>query len=219
MPGRNNLGLGRHWHFWAVNGWLLAGLIYVVLLFATPQWRRLVPTSWEIFPAAWQAIVAYAHFRLPPEGNPFNAIQQLTYFFIIFILSPLQIVTGIMMSPALAARFPWFPRILGGRQAARSLHFIGLIVFVAFIAAHVTLVLAHGFTREMTKIVLGNEASSHAGRYCHWTACHRCGLRLSFLGYDVIPWPLQPRQSGCWKSASILCDGFSFILGIHGKTI
>jgi len=85
LPGHNNLGLGRHWHFWALNGWLLAGLIYVVLLFTTPQWRRLVPTSWEIFPTAWQAIVAYAHFRLPPNGNPFNGIQQLTYFFVIFI--------------------------------------------------------------------------------------------------------------------------------------
>jgi methionine sulfoxide reductase catalytic subunit len=66
------------------------------------------------------------------------------------------------MSPALAARFPWFPRILGGRQAARSLHFIGLIVFVVFIAGHVILVVAHGFTLEMGKIVLGDEASSHA---------------------------------------------------------
>jgi methionine sulfoxide reductase catalytic subunit len=161
LPGRNNLGLGRHWHFWAVNGWLLAGLIYVVVLFVTPQWRRLVPTSWEIFPAAWQAVVAYLHFRLPPVGNPFNAIQQLTYFFVIFILSPFQIVTGIMMSPALAARFPWFPRIFGGRQAARSLHFIGLIIFVVFIAAHLTLVAAHGFAVEMAKIVLGDEARSH----------------------------------------------------------
>jgi methionine sulfoxide reductase catalytic subunit len=79
LPGENNLGLGRHWHFWAVNGWLLAGLIYVILLFTTPQWRRLVPTSWDIFRAAWQAVVAYFHFRLPPEGNPFNAIQQPTY--------------------------------------------------------------------------------------------------------------------------------------------
>src|SRR5213082_37585 len=84
-------------------------LIYVILLFATPQWRRLMPTSWNIFPSAWQAVVAYFHFRLPPEGNPFNAIQQLTYCFIIFILSPFQIITGIMMSPALCARFPRFP--------------------------------------------------------------------------------------------------------------
>jgi sulfoxide reductase catalytic subunit YedY len=163
LPGRNNLGLGRHWHFWALNGWLLAGLIYVVLLFTTPQWRRLVPTSWEIFPTAWQAIVAYVHFRLPPTGNPFNGIQQLTYFFVIFILSPFQIVTGIMMSPALAARFPWFPRIVGGRQSARSLHFIGLIILVVFIVVHVILVVAHGFGLEMAKIVLGDEARSQAG--------------------------------------------------------
>lgn len=160
LPGRNNLGLGRHWHFWALNGWLLTGVVYVVLLFTTPQWRRLVPTSWEIFLTAWQAIVAYAHFGLPADGNPFNGVQQLTYFFVIFILSPFQIVTGIMMSPALAARFPWFPRILGGRQAARSLHFIGLIIFVVFIFIHVTLVVAHGFTAEMAKIVLGCEVCS-----------------------------------------------------------
>ncbi len=162
LPGDNNLGLGRHWHFWAVNGWLLAGLIYVILLFTTPQWRRLVPTSPDIFPAAWQAVVAYLHFRLPPEGNPFNAIQQLTYCFIIFILSPFQILTGIMMSPALGARLPRFPRILGGRQAARSLHFIGLIVFTGFIVVHISLVIAHGLQREMAKIVLGDEAASHA---------------------------------------------------------
>jgi len=162
LPGRNNLGLGRHWHFWAATGWLLAGLIYVILLFATPQWRRLLPTSWDIFPSAWQAVVAYVHFRLPPEGNPFNAIQQLTYCFVIFILSPLQIVTGIMMSPALGARFPWLPKILGGRQAARSLHFIGVIIFVGFIIVHISLVIAHGFGREMAKIVLGDEASSYA---------------------------------------------------------
>ena len=161
LPGQNNLGLGRHWHFWGVGGWVLTGLIYIVLLFGTPQWRRLVPTSWDVLPATCQAVVAYAHFRLPPEGNPFNGIQQLAYFFVILVLSPLQIVTGIMMSPALAARFPRFPRIFGGRQAARSLHFIGLILFVGFIVIHISLVVAHGFAREMAKIVLGSESSSH----------------------------------------------------------
>jgi methionine sulfoxide reductase catalytic subunit len=162
LPGRNNLGLGRHWHFWGVIGWVVTGLVYVILLFATPQWRRLMPASWDIFPAAWQAITAYAHLRLPPEGNPFNGIQQLTYFFVILILSPLQILTGIMMSPALAARFPWFSGIFGGRQAARSLHFIGLIVFAGFILVHVSLVVAHGFGLEMAKIVLGGGDHSHA---------------------------------------------------------
>jgi DMSO/TMAO reductase YedYZ molybdopterin-dependent catalytic subunit/thiosulfate reductase cytochrome b subunit len=160
LPGRNNLGLGRHWHFWAVNGWLLTGLIYVVQLLTTSQWRRLVPTSWGIFPAAWQAILIYAQLRIPPAGNPFNAVQQLTYFLVIFVLSPLQIVTGLMMSASIGARFPWFPRIIGGRQAARSVHFIGLITFVVFVTVHIALVIAHGFQLEMAKIVLGGEAHS-----------------------------------------------------------
>jgi len=162
LPGGNNLGLGRHWHAWAECGWLLAGLTYVILLFVTPQWPRLVPTSWEIIPAAWQAIVTYLHFRLPADGNPFNAVQQLVYFFVVFFLSPFQIVTGVMMSAALAARFPWFPAIVGGRQAARSLHFIGLIIFSGFIVAHIGLVIAHGLPSEMAKIVLGSDACSHA---------------------------------------------------------
>jgi sulfoxide reductase catalytic subunit YedY len=182
LPGKNNLGLGRHWHFWAGIGWLLAGLIYVVLLFTTPQWRRLVPTSWEIFPAAWQAVVTYLHFRLPPAGNPFNAIQQLAYFFVIFVLSPFQIVTGIMMSPALAARFSWFSRIVGGHQAARSLHFIGLIIFIGFIIVHISLVIAHGFKSEMAKIVLGDESYSHAIATIVGLAAIAAVIAFHFLG-------------------------------------
>src|SRR5512142_1292668 len=50
QPGGNSLGLGRHWHFFAVIFWVLNGLAYVVLLFATGHWRRLVPTSWAIIP-------------------------------------------------------------------------------------------------------------------------------------------------------------------------
>ncbi|KYF91547.1 hypothetical protein BE17_30905 [Sorangium cellulosum] len=162
LPGRNNLGLGRHWHFWSVVGWTVVGLAYVVLLVATPQWRRLVPTSWGVFPGAWRALTTYLSMSLPPEGNPYNPLQQLTYFAVIFGLAPLQIVTGIMMSPALSARFPWFPRLVGGRQAARSLHFLGLVAFALFGVVHVALVVAHGFGAEMANIVLGSNAASHA---------------------------------------------------------
>jgi len=161
MPGRNNLGLGRHWHFWSVVGWVFVGVIYVVLLVVTPQWRRLVPTSWSIFPGAWHVFKTYLSLNLPPEGNPYNPLQQLTYFVVVFGLAPMQIVTGIMMSPAIAARFPWFPRLLGGRQAARSLHFLGLVAFSLFTIGHVAHVVAHGFGAEMAKIVLGSKSASH----------------------------------------------------------
>jgi DMSO/TMAO reductase YedYZ molybdopterin-dependent catalytic subunit/thiosulfate reductase cytochrome b subunit len=160
LPGGKHLGLGRQWHFLGVLGWMLTGLTYVVLLFVTPEWRRLVPTSWDVFPQAVQSIVMYLRLELPPAGNPFNAAQQLAYFVVIFLLSPLQIATGIAMAPAVAARFPWYTAIFGGRQRARTLHFIGLVAFVSFIVHHVTLVFAHGFGDELAAIVLGVERNA-----------------------------------------------------------
>jgi sulfoxide reductase catalytic subunit YedY len=126
-------------------------------LFVTPEWRRLVPTSWDIFPQAWQSALLYLRLELPPAGNPFNAAQQLVYFSVIFLLSPFQIVTGLAMAPAVAARFPWYTALFGGRQRARSLHFIGLVAFVSFIIHHITLVFAHGLGDELAAIVLGVE--------------------------------------------------------------
>lgn len=157
LPGRNNLGLGRHWHFWSVTGWLLCGIVYVATIAMTSEWQRLVPTSWSIFPRAWDALVTYAHLEIPADAHPYNALQQLTYFVVIFALTPLQIVSGLAMSPALGARFPRASRLLGGRQAARSVHFLGLVGFCAFFVVHVSLVIVHGFGQGMSVIVLGGE--------------------------------------------------------------
>ena len=59
LPGGRRLGLGRHWHFASVYGWILTGLVYVVLLFTADQWRRLVPTSLDVFPQAWSEALVY----------------------------------------------------------------------------------------------------------------------------------------------------------------
>ncbi|HEX6989337.1 MAG TPA: molybdopterin-dependent oxidoreductase [Bacillota bacterium] len=155
LPGRDHLGLGRYWHFVSLIGWVLTGLLYVALLFATPQWRRLIPTSWEVFPAAWDALVTYLRFDIPEAEGVFNPLQQLVYAFVVLILSPLQILTGIAMSPAIAARFPGYARLFGGQQAARSLHFIGLVAFTVFTLIHLGAVVAHGLGHELAKIVLG----------------------------------------------------------------
>ena len=155
LPGRDHLGLGRYWHFAALAGWIVTGAVYVLLLFASPQWQRLVPTSLDIFPKAAEAALAYFQLQSPPAGDPYNALQQLAYFGVIFVLSPLQIATGLAMSPAVAGRFPWYPRLFGGRQAARSIHFLGLIAFIVFIVHHTALVIADGLTTGLSKIVLG----------------------------------------------------------------
>jgi methionine sulfoxide reductase catalytic subunit len=162
LPGRNNLGLGRHWHFWSVTGWVLCGAVYFATILLTSEWRRLVPTSWSIVPAAGDALLEYASLRIPGGGDQYNALQQLTYFLLIFGLTPLQILSGLAMSPALAARFPRLSRFLGGRQAARSVHFLGLVAFVLFFVVHVSLVVAHGLGVGMEKIVLGSEGRSES---------------------------------------------------------
>ncbi|WP_197513860.1 cytochrome b/b6 domain-containing protein, partial [Mycobacterium sp. 1165178.9] len=66
LPGHKKLGMGRHWHFFSVIGWILVGLSYYILLFTTGQWHRYWPASWSIFPEAWNDVVTYMSFNLPP---------------------------------------------------------------------------------------------------------------------------------------------------------
>ncbi|MHB1908955.1 MAG: molybdopterin-dependent oxidoreductase [Nitrososphaerales archaeon] len=155
LPGRNNLGLGRHWHFFSIIFWVGNGIVYYILLFATGLWRTLIPTSFSFFPDAFKTMLAMAQGHLPPPGNPFDPAQQLAYAGVIFVLGPLMLLTGSAMSPAVGARFPWYPRIFGGRQVARSIHFLCMIGFVLFIIMHISLVLLDNFQANMANIVLG----------------------------------------------------------------
>jgi DMSO/TMAO reductase YedYZ molybdopterin-dependent catalytic subunit len=161
LPGGKRLGMGRHWHLVAVLGWVMTGTGYVAALFATSEWRRLVPTSWSIVPGAWHTLVAYLHLRVT-EGHPFNPLQQLAYFAVVFLLGPLTIATGAAMSPALIARFPRYARMFGGKQAARSIHFLCLVAFVLFTLVHTAMVILHGLPTGFAKIVLGSGRADHA---------------------------------------------------------
>jgi DMSO/TMAO reductase YedYZ molybdopterin-dependent catalytic subunit/thiosulfate reductase cytochrome b subunit len=169
LPGyRHTVGMARHWHFLSVLFWVGNGLVFVVLLFATSQWQRLVPTSWRIVPDAWAVFVHYATFHLPPEPNGFshfNALQQLTYFGVVFVLAPLAILTGPSMSPALTNRFKSYPFLPGNRQIGRSLHFLVMVAFVGFIIGHVALVTITGLTRNLNHIVRGTDDTNPAGLY------------------------------------------------------
>jgi DMSO/TMAO reductase YedYZ molybdopterin-dependent catalytic subunit/thiosulfate reductase cytochrome b subunit len=162
-PGGNNLGLGRIWHFFIVIFWILNGVVYIALLILSGEWTRLVPTDWSIFPRAWETFLTYATFQLPPasEFQPYDALQQLTYFAVVFLLGPFLIATGAAQSPAIAARFPWYLKIFGGRQAARSLHFLGLLAFVAFIAVHTLLVIVTGAGKNFALIFFGQAGAAY----------------------------------------------------------
>jgi len=169
LPGKESLGLGRYWHFFSAPCWLIVGILYLVVMFTSPQWQRLVPTSWDIFPCAGRAMLEYLklgtpepddpRFSIGPGYLPFNALQQLTYFGLIFFLVPFQIATGLAQSPSLLARFPWYGRLFGNRQAARSLHFLGLVMIGGFFVIHIIMVFWHNFAKEMDKMVLNQPHS------------------------------------------------------------
>jgi thiosulfate reductase cytochrome b subunit len=130
--------------------WIANGVVFVVLLFVTGQWMRIVPTSWEVFPNALSAALQYASLDWPTENGwvNYNSLQQLSYFAITFLAAPLAILSGVRLSgvwPKDAERLNRLYPI----EWARRVHFPTMLFFVAFIVVHVALVLATGALRNL----------------------------------------------------------------------
>jgi methionine sulfoxide reductase catalytic subunit len=110
--------------------------------------------------------VHYATFHMPPEPDGFyryNSLQHLSYGAVVFVLAPLSILTGFAMSPAVDSHFKRCPRLFGNHQAARSIHFLLLLVFLAFTTVHVFFVVLTGFAQNMDHIVMGTDETGISG--------------------------------------------------------
>lgn len=165
IPGlRHTLGLSRWWHFSVNLLWTVNGILFYVLLFATDQWQRIVPITWEVFPAALSTSIQYASLNFPvDEGwTRYNGLQQLTYFITVFVAAPVSIITGFMQGPAISNRLGWFGRVLD-RQRARSVHFISFLWFVLFIIAHGVMVFVTGLRQNTNHMFAGIDDESWSG--------------------------------------------------------
>lgn len=165
LPGlRHSIGLARWWHLGVDTLWLANGLVFYVLLFATGEWRRIVPTSWQVFPDAASVLLQYASLRWPADDGwvAYNGLQALAYFVTVFVAAPMALVTGLGMSPALSTRFHGVSKRLS-IQTARSLHFLVLCWFLLFILLHVTLVVATGALRNLNHVYAGTDARDWVG--------------------------------------------------------
>jgi DMSO/TMAO reductase YedYZ molybdopterin-dependent catalytic subunit/thiosulfate reductase cytochrome b subunit len=185
LPGyRHTVGIARVWHFVTVPFFLLNGVVFVFLLFLTDQWKRLVPVSWKILPDSWAVFVHYATLHMPVEPNGFyhyNALQQLSYFGVVFVLAPLAMLTGMAMSPAIENRFHWYPKLFGNRQSARSIHFLVMASYVIFIVIHVYLVATTGLVRNMNHITRNSDdAANPLGLYVG------SGIVLATVGFCIV---------------------------------
>lgn len=161
-PTRISLDLWFHLTLDAL--WVLNGIIFIVLLFASGQWARIVPTSWDIIPNALSAGLQYLSLNWPTESGwvNYNALQVLAYFVTVFIAAPLAIITGLRMSGA------WPKKAVALNKAypmelARALHFPVMIYFVAFTVVHVALVLATGALRNLNHMYASNNSDGWTG--------------------------------------------------------
>ncbi|MFJ4036526.1 cytochrome b/b6 domain-containing protein [Microbacterium sp. NPDC090007] len=130
--------------------WIANGVVFVVLLFVTGQWMRIVPTSWEVFPNALSAALQYVSLDWPTENGwvNYNSLQQLSYFAITFVAAPLAIVSGVRLSGVWPKDAEKLNRLYPV-EWARAVHFPVMLFFVAFIVVHVFLVLATGALRNL----------------------------------------------------------------------
>lgn len=154
VPSYYDLGTGRVVHFffawilvaaWCV--WLIASLLNGHL------WRDIVPKARDLRRLP-RDVTDHLRLRLP-HGRSYNVLQKLSYAFILIVVIPGMILTGLTMSPGMDSAWPWLLDVFGGRQTARLLHFCGLLIILAFFIVHIVMVVLAGPFNELRSIVTG----------------------------------------------------------------
>ena len=164
IPGYFWLAGGRRWHFFF--GWVfaIAGFVYIVFNGLNGHVGKFILTARDVkkLPAM---VLYYLHFRRQsPQDGEYNPLQKLAYTSVFFILTPLIVVTGLAMSPQMNTAFHWLPQIFGGRQSARSIHFLLTFAFVLFTLGHVFMVITTGLLNNMRSMVTGWYWEKHGTR-------------------------------------------------------
>lgn len=156
MPDQN--GWSRYLHFEAAWVAVLTGLVYVLWSLVSGHLRNLIPAGNDRTLRAYRDRILRYLRRRPPDREEkwsYNVLQQTAYVVVIFVLFPLIIWTGLAMSPSLTSSFPWIAWLLGGRQSARTLHFIDTGLLLLFLLVHVTMVAVSGFKSRMRAMITG----------------------------------------------------------------
>lgn len=157
LPSYRDLATGRRWHFFFAWLFVLNGLAYLAYSFWSGHVRRdLAPTRGELEHVG-TSLSEHIRFRFPKgeEAKRYNVLQKLAYLAVIFGLLPLVILSGLTMSPALDAAFPFLLDLFGGRQSARTVHFLCATGIVLFVLVHVFMVLVSGVWNNLRSMITG----------------------------------------------------------------
>jgi len=159
IPANYNLAISRRWHllFALVFAFGLLGYMIVSLInrhFA----RKLALRRADVSPAHLAADVRdHLNLRFHDADDPgaYNSLQKWSYILILFVALPLMIFTGLALSPGMDAAWPWLLDLFGGRQSARSIHFVTSALIGGFVVLHLTLVILAGAGNELRSMITG----------------------------------------------------------------
>lgn len=159
IPSYRDLATGRRWHFFFA--WLLVfnGALYFSISFFRGHIKRdLLPTRKQLAPTQilrdfWNHLTL--RFPKGEAARHYNSLQKLAYLTILFLIAPMILATGLTMSPDIDAGYPWLVTLFGGRQSARTLHFICAMAVVLFIVIHLAMVVLSGPVNEIRSMITG----------------------------------------------------------------
>ncbi|MCJ2025271.1 cytochrome b/b6 domain-containing protein [Methylobacterium sp. J-067] len=157
LPANQDLATGRRWHF--LFAWFLVinGALYLLYgLFSGQLRRRLIPEGDQIRDFSG-SVKEHLLLKFPEgeEAKRYNVIQKLTYLGVVLVLLPAMVLAGLAMSPGVDAAWPWLTELFGGRQSARSVHFIAAGLLVLFVVVHLVLVLVSGVVNNLRGMITG----------------------------------------------------------------
>ncbi|MGA0603233.1 cytochrome b/b6 domain-containing protein [Caulobacter sp. KR2-114] len=155
LPDFRDLALGRRWHFFFA--WLFAGNLVLMLGYglASGRYRTMLAPSFADLRGIGRDIVDHLRLRFAQDAGGYNVLQKLAYLGVVGLLAPLMLLTGLCLSPGLDAVFPWLPGLLGGRQTARTIHFISAAGIALYVAVHLAMVVASGPINNLRAIITG----------------------------------------------------------------
>ena len=160
LPATQDLATGRRWHF--LFAWILAinGVVYIAYGLISGHFvRDLIPRLRE-FAAIPHDIVMHLKLRFShgSDAPQYNILQKLTYGLILFVVLPVLVLAGLEMSPRVDAALPWLQIVFGGRQSARTIHFLMAWTLAAFLVLHLVMVVVSGFFNNMRSMITGRAA-------------------------------------------------------------
>ena len=160
LPGHRDLAMGRRWHFFFAWLFLFNGLAYLLWSLGSGHLRRDLAPSPKDLAHIGASIREHARLKFPKgeEAKRYNVLQKLAYLAVALVLLPLMLVTGLAMSPGMDAAFPALLDIFGGRQTARTIHFISATGIVIFVVVHLVMVLLSGLWNNLRSMITGRYA-------------------------------------------------------------